>query len=305
MASAGTVTLNGAILNLSIGNITDGTPTQAYSFIDMTGANTIVGSFTGHAFGTSPSRAATTFILSNAIDFEGGNSTGGNDAGLITQVSNNYFVSATWLGDAPNTPVTDPVLTDGQTATFGVNAFATIQDALAAAAAASSSVTAIIVNPGAYGDTTVPAGTATNQAPTIVLQGTAISIASLTDTLTPNASITFNAGTTLNIGGDNLSSTYDGTILGGGAFIKSGSGNLTLNQNNIPTGSVEAGWGASCNWETAAATSAPSATSVITVDPTATLLFDEPGATTTLEQDRRYRNRRGSGGVQTGHGQVR
>ena len=284
VATSGSATLNGAVLNLSFGpNVNgDSSPTQAYTFLDMTGGSNVLGTFAGHAFGSSIPANGNSYALSDTIDFEGNANTGGNDVGLLRQVSNNYFVSATWAGDATNTNVTDPVLTDGQTATFGVNAFASIQDALAAEAAATSSITSIIVNPGAYSDTTVTFGSSTNPAPTIVLQGTAISIASLNDTSAPNASITVPSGTTLTVGGDGNPSLYEGTIVGAGSFVKAGSGNLTLNQNNILSGSVEISGGTLQLGDGSAIGTI--GTGAITVDPSGTLTLDEPSSlgTTTL-----------------------
>ena len=222
--------------------------------MDIAGNSTVSTNFAGHPWGSAITPSGNTYVLSNTVTNDGDATP--NDVGLVLQPSNNYFVSATWAGDANGTVVTDPVLTDNQTAKFGTNAFATIQDALNAAATAASSITAFIVNPGSYGDTTV--GLAAN----IVLQGTAlptaISIASLTDTGFVNASVTIPAGTTLTVNGDGTPTSYVGSILGGGSFIKAGAGNFTVNQINVLSGPVEVSGGTFCNWATATR-SAPSA----------------------------------------------
>jgi autotransporter-associated beta strand protein len=284
---AGAATLNGAILNLTIGSSADSDsgPNQAYTFLDMTSGSAVNGIFAGHVFGSTITVNGNSYALSDTIDFEGNANSGGNDVGLVKQVSNNYFVSATWAGDAPNTVVTDSVLTDGQPATFGINAFATIQDALDAAANNSTAtVTAVIVNPGTYGDTVVNIGNDANPAPSIVLQGTAlptsISIASLTDSSNPSASLTIPSGTTLTVGSDNNSSLFVGSILGAGSFIKAGTGNLTLNQNNVMSGPIEVAGGTLQLGD--GNTIGTVGTGAIAVDAAGTLIFDEPGNSTTI-----------------------
>ena len=111
------------------------------------------GNFAGRSFFGQLVANGQTFILSNTATDPSDNDSATNDASLILQPSSNIFVSSTWTGDSPNTVVTDPTLTDGQSATFGVNAFATIQDAFTNFQ--SGITTAVIINPGTYATATM------------------------------------------------------------------------------------------------------------------------------------------------------
>lgn len=223
------------MLNLSIGStVNNDSPTNTtFTFLDLAGSSPAVGSFAGHAFGSTITAGGDNFALKNNIVADG--DAHANDVGLVLQLSSNYFVSSTWAGDSNGANVTDAVLTDGQTATFGTNAFATIQDAINAYHAGTT--TAILVNAGAYGDTNV------NQNANIVLQPTGtsstISVASLADASNVAASITIPTGTTLNVGGDNAPTTFAGVLGGSGTFIKSGTGTMTLDQTNVFLGTTE------------------------------------------------------------------
>ena len=133
-----TVTLNNAILNLSVGSHVDNDSVNnstVYSFINLPGTANVTGNFAGDSFPSTIATPGEGFILTEnatATDSLDGNP---NDVGLLKIASNVFYVSSTWATVAPGTPVTDPILTDGQPATFGgafANAFATIQDAITA-----------------------------------------------------------------------------------------------------------------------------------------------------------------------------
>ena len=246
--------INNALLNLNIGStVNNDSPTNtAFTFLDIAGSNLAVGNFAGHAFGSTITAGGDSFALKNSIIADG--DAHANDVGLVLQPSSNYFVSSTWAGDAGGTNVTDAVLTDGQAATFGTNAFATIQDAINAYHAGTT--TAIIVNPGTYGDTVV------NQNANIVLQASAtsstISIASLSDTSNVAASITIPAGTTLNVGGDNVSTIFAGVLGGSGRIRQVGNRNDRFSIRPASSQGLPRSRAASCNWATGPA-AAPSA----------------------------------------------
>ena len=265
------VSINSALLNLSIGStVNNDSPTNTtFTFIDIAGSSLAVGGFAGHAFGSTITAGGDSFALKNSIVADE-KMRMRDDVGLILQPSNNYFVSSTWTGDTSGTNVTDAVLTDGQAATFGTNAFATIQDAINAYHVGVT--TAILVNAGAYGDTNV------NQNANIVLQASAtsstISIASLSDTSNVAASITIPAGTTLNVGGDNVSTIFAGVLGGSGAFVKSGTGTMILDQTSVFAGTTEIAGG---KLQLGNGTSGGArGTGAVNVDPAGTLVFDEP-----------------------------
>ena len=177
------------------------------------------------------------------------------------------------MGDTTGTPVTDPVLTGGQPATFGSNAFATIQDALLHYQVGTT--TAIIVNPGDYtGTTTINSTTPAN----IVLQGGAVIIDSLDGSANAQEMITIPAGSSLTVDSTATTNSYIGTIVGAGSFVKQGTGTLTLTQANSSfSGPIEVAGGTLQIGNGSVVIATGGSGGSIPSTPTATLAFKEPG----------------------------
>src|SRR5262249_23252795 len=119
----------------------------------------------------------------------------------------------------------DPVAAGNQPATFGTDAFASVNDAIAAAA---SSGGVVVVNGdtgGTFGNFNEAVNV--NAAVGLVIQSGPVTFGSLADPAA-GALITLGSGSTLTVGGDNSSTQINGTIAGPGALTKAGSGTLTL-----------------------------------------------------------------------------
>ena len=271
----GTINLNNAVLNLSFtpnADITDGS--TVFNFINNDGSETVTGNFAGTTFGQALMNSGSAFVLKNnttAINSVDGNP---NDVGLLKVSNQIVFVSATWAGDATGKDVTDPILTNGQTATFGPggNAFATIQDAINAYV--NGTTTEILVNPGDY-----TGGTTINKQANIVLQGGAVIIESLDGSSNASEKISIPAGSSLTVGNYGVSNSFVGVLLSGaGSFFKAGTGTLTLTQVNALTGPIEVMAGTLQVGSSAAAAVATVGSSPITIDANATLVFSELGS---------------------------
>ena len=136
------------------------------------------------------------------------------------------YADTRWVGlsDGTAIPDADPVTAGNQAATVGVNAFASVNAAIATAPALGT----VVVN-GDDGSNT--AGTfaeavTVNKPLTVFLQRGPVAFGSLAGTA-PGANVLLN-GIPLSVGTENTSTEYDGTLNGTGSLTKAGAGTLTL-----------------------------------------------------------------------------
>ena len=251
-----TLLLSPAASGLNIGD--------AYTLIQ--GATSLTGTFRNQGqgsfilFGSGPSQQAF------QISYVGG--AGGHDV-VLTKATPPavLYVSSTWAGDANNTVVTDPTLTNGNTATIGNNAFPTIAGAIAKAALGSAGQI-IVVNTGNYAteDDTLA------QLVSIQLQGGTVAVGSLATT-NPNIVVSIPTGSALTVG-DALSTTFAGAFVGGGNLTETGSGALTLIGDSQLSGSTTVSGGTltlDLDGTAPGGSSALLGSSVVTVNPGSTL----------------------------------
>ena len=118
--------------------------------------------------------------------------------------SSNIYVSPSFGTGAFTGTFSDQTLTDGDTVTFGTNAFSTIQQAIAAYQPGTT--TAVIVNAGTYTNDT---NTSFSEPANLVLQGGAVIVPSLDDSSFTAASIMIPSGTSLSVDGNGNSTNFD------------------------------------------------------------------------------------------------
>ena len=278
----GTVSLNGAILNVLVGpnlDLDSVNGTTQFNFINNDSTDIVSGSFSNVSVGTTYTTGGESFVLSTTN--VASNSTDGsmNDVGLDKVLSNVFYVSTTFAGDAPGTVVTSATLTNGQTATIydpvhqTGNAFASLQDAINAYEIGNNlgTATAIIVDPGEFTGVTQ-----LNQPANLILQGGAVVIDSLDGSLATSASINIQPGASLTVDGDGSSTSYVGTISGSGSFFKAGAGTFVLTQVNSFSGPIEVAGTLQVGGGSGASGNATAGTGAVTIDPGATLQISEP-----------------------------
>jgi autotransporter-associated beta strand protein len=186
---------------------------------------------------TTPAQGATVTIGTALfkIFYSGGD---GNDVVLANGAAPSpVYVSATFAGDNPGQSIADADFgTNGnQPAVFGVNAFTTI----AAAQAATNSCGTIVVNRGTYAEAVSLTGTQT-----LCITGPGVAGAVTINSLTGVAGTTVQIdGSSTLTDGDATSTTFAGTITGGGSLTKQGTGTLTLTATDTYTGTTTINFG--------------------------------------------------------------
>src|SRR5262249_54199447 len=137
------------------------------------------------------------------------------------------YADTRWAGLNPGDPIADadPVAAGNQPATFGTDAFASVNAAIAAAASSGGTVVVNGDSGGTFGNFNEAVNV--NAAVGLVIQFGPVSFASLADP-SAGALITLSSGSTLTVGGDNSSTQINGTIAGAGGLTKVGSGTMTL-----------------------------------------------------------------------------
>ena len=153
----------------------------------------------------------------------------------------------------------DPDKVGSQAGTAGVDGFQSIAAAQTALGASGGS---IVVWPGTYA--TVPALTA-NQ--TLVVASGAVNLGTLAGPAT--SSVFLNTGASLTVNGGGATTTFAGTIAGGGSLVRAGTGGLDLTGQNTYFGgtTIKAGTlivGAASAGSVGAITSGPLGTSTVT-----------------------------------------
>ncbi len=155
------------------------------------------------------------------------------------------YADSSWAGFSNGTSVdADPVAAGNQPGTIGVNAFATVDAAIAAAEAAeaaNSGVPVAVVVNGANGGSTSGVfheAVAVNSQVELYLQNGSVTFDSLlsdpNDTAASAEGIILH-GANLTVG-DGNNREYDGLITGTDSFIKTGTGTLTLGGNDYAAG---------------------------------------------------------------------
>ena len=158
------------------------------------------------------------------------------DGEVEDYVVGNIYVDDNWTNNA-NFPVgtvitdSDPIMAGDQWGIMGLNAFATVNGGLAAAAAGTQNQ--VIVNSGNY---STENANVTKAGLVVIFQEGASTLGSLDDTV--STAIVNLAGITLTTGGTNLATRFDSSIVGNGNLIKAGSGKMTLAGNNTFTGNT-------------------------------------------------------------------
>ena len=183
--SSGTVNLSNEALKIDTGSSPVEPGTQ---FTVIASTAPINGTFAGLPEGSTITTNGQTFAVSYQND----------DISLTTTVPT-FYVSSTWAGEFTNgqtIPDADPLAPGNQPATFGVNAFATVDAAIATAPDLSN----VVVNQGTYNEDVV-----VNKPLNLTLQQGPISFGSLADTV-GTAVINVN-GITLTVGTDNNSAS--------------------------------------------------------------------------------------------------
>jgi fibronectin-binding autotransporter adhesin len=225
VSASGSVDVTNAALTLSASAVY---PTGAViTLIDNQGAGSITGTFLGKAEGSTVAISGQNFTIS----YIGGD---GNDITLTKQAPPIRYVDDGWALLPNGSAIVDADLTapGDQAATIGVNAFATINAAIASVPALGS----VIVNDGVYTEAVV-----VNKQISVVFQSGAITVSSLADTVSNAAYVVSTdaglAPITLTIG-DASSTSLSSNISGPGNLVKQGSGTLTLLGANSSTGSL-------------------------------------------------------------------
>ena len=218
--SSGAINLNNAFLNLTAA-ATGLTPGNSYTIIQNNSGSSINGTFLNLLQGQTVSSNNQAF----EINYHGG--ANGNSV-VLTNVQPLY-VDPDWAGYTQGESIADadPVAAGNQAGTFGTNAFATVDSALAAALPGQK----IIISAGSTG--TYPENVLINIPVVMVIQQSPISFGSLADAVS-NALITLN--TNLTVGADGASTTLNSPITGSGSFTKLGTGSMTLGGAESYTG---------------------------------------------------------------------
>jgi hypothetical protein len=151
-----------------------------------------------------------------------------------TSFTTPIYVDTAWVGLSDGTPITDidPVTSGNQAGSVGVNAFATVNTAIAATPA----LGVVIVN-GSNGSSGGDFGESVNvnKQVNVFLQRGPASFGSVTGIGT--STINTN-GLALTVGGDNTSTQFDGLISGSGSVSKAGTGAFALTGANTWAGST-------------------------------------------------------------------
>lgn len=249
--TTGTVALGNAVLN-AVPSFAAGVG-DVFVIIDNDSTDAVTGTFSGLAEGKTIYTGGQLFKISYA----GG--TDNNDVVLTRVAPPNFYVDDDWAAFTNGQAIADadPVAAGAQLATFGTDAFASPNAALAANPSAGSN---IVVNAGTYNQ-----AVNVNKIVTLILQEGAISFSSLDDSLA-TATVSIN-GVTLSTGSDNSSTQVDSPITGTGGFVKQGSGVMTVTGANTYSGSTQVSGGVL----KAGSASAFGTTSSMTVDSGATL----------------------------------
>ncbi len=149
-------------------------------------------------------------------------------------VGTTVYADTRWAGLANGTTVdADPTEPGTVTGTIGTNAFASVNAAIAAVPNQGT----VVVNGasgGSYGNFSEDVNI--NHPITLVVQYGPVTFNSLADAVS-NATILL-SGVPLTVGGDNLSTTVAGIIVGSGGLTKNGTGTLTLSGANTYTGAT-------------------------------------------------------------------
>ena len=224
----GGVTLDGAVLSLSIG--TAPSSNGVFTIVNNDGIDPVVGTFTAPD-GVTPLPNGATFTVGStrfAIFYTGGD---GNDvvfvedsAPAVVYVSNSNFglAAAPSLGQVVDG---DQGTAGVQQAVYGVSAFNAVGSAVAA-----TSTGTIVVNAGAYSESVSLAG-----AQALQLTGGGVTL----DALDSVSGTTVNLeNDTLTVGAASGNHTIAGAILGAGNLTKTGSDTLTLSGADSYTGST-------------------------------------------------------------------
>jgi fibronectin type 3 domain-containing protein len=225
---SGAVDLSGATITFT--NNDDAAAPAANSLIkliDKTSDGATVAS-------SSPAQGATVTIGSRSfrIFYNGGD---GSDVVLVEASTpmTVYVEDTTWNSLTPGTVIADADfgLSGNQPAIFGVTAFTTITDALAAV----SSSGTVIVNDGTYAETVSLGGTRT-----LRIGGVNVGQEVAIEDLAGVAGTTINiaGSSTLTAGAKNSSTTFAGSISGTGHLTKTGSGTFTLSGVNTYSGAT-------------------------------------------------------------------
>lgn len=158
------------------------------------------------------------------------------DGEVEDYVVGNIYVDDNWTNSTifPDGTVltdTDPMMAGDQWGVIGLNAFATVNGGLAAATAGTQGQ--VIVNSGDY---STENANVTKAGLVVKFQEAASTLGSLDDAT--STAIVDLAGITLTVGGTNLDTRFDSSIVGTGNLIKVGSGKMTLAGNNTFTGNT-------------------------------------------------------------------
>jgi|GEM_PF-5940470 len=181
---------------------------------------------------TSPAEGSTVTINGNSYRIYYNSGTGGNDVRLVASgVPTVVYVDDSFVAD-PGDDITDADAgtTGNQEAVFGLNAFNTLADALAAVTTSGT----IVVNAGTYNETISLGGTRTlriggpNASQAVVID----SVASIAGT-----TIQIDGGSAFTLG-DATNVTIGGAITDTGSLTKAGTGTLTLSGTNSYTGTT-------------------------------------------------------------------
>ena len=173
------------------------------------------------------------------VSYQGGAS--GHDVILTNVVPPTYYVDTAWAGFANGTaiPDADPVKAGNQPATFGTDAFASVNAAIAAI----SPFGTVVVNGQHTGGTgNFTEDVLVNKQITLLIQAGPTNFGSLADSI-GSSFITLgvdatNAPITLTTGGDNASTTVSAPISGGGSLTKAGTGTMILSGTDTYTGTT-------------------------------------------------------------------
>jgi autotransporter-associated beta strand protein len=210
VANGANLSQNGATLTINVDGTVKYDPTTSTTIQGLAPGGSIVDTFT-----------YTTTNLN-------GNTTTSTVSVTVTAPSL-WYVDDAWAALSPGATITDanPIATGNQAATFGTNAFASVNAAIAAAAPGQR----IVVNAGTYNEAVV-----LDKAVSLTFQQGDSSILSLAGTAS-TAEINLAAGMTLTVG-DNNNTSLAAAITGSGNLRKIGAGTLTLSGVSTFTGNT-------------------------------------------------------------------